>query len=370
MRVGIVTVHDSSNLGSFLQAFGMQEMVRSQGDEPYIIESRSHFTTFCLYMGYNNAPSVRSARRFFVFLIKSAIHPRRTFNAYKKYLVYKKERKRFEKIIPFKKIRKIEMDCLLLGSDEIWNLNKPAFQNPYFYGENIKSKQKFAYAISCGDASSEKLMKFPKLLDDIKKLDCILVRDEHTKKTLADCGIDITDHICDPTLQIEIKKHMKAPSEVAVPKGPYIAVYTYSVNESYRNLIREFAKKNGLRTVAVSLPQIWCDEYCNCSALEFGAVLDGAEYVFTSTFHGTIFSALYHKKFISLAQSPKVIDILASLGLEECMISSSVSLEEFDGKIKQKHNFEDVDKKIFDLRKRSQTLYQKYIHRGNDNADL
>ena len=51
MNVGIVTVYDSSNLGSYLQALGMQEVVKKNGDTPYLIQTRSSFTTLCLYLG-------------------------------------------------------------------------------------------------------------------------------------------------------------------------------------------------------------------------------------------------------------------------------------------------------------------------------
>ena len=67
MRVGIVTVHDSSNVGSYLQALAMQELIKQHGDTPYIIKTRSLFSTLCLFLGYNNSKPVRSLKTFIRF---------------------------------------------------------------------------------------------------------------------------------------------------------------------------------------------------------------------------------------------------------------------------------------------------------------
>ena len=73
MKVGIVTVHDAANIGSYLQAIGLQELVLENGDTPVILRTRSKFTTLCLFLGYDNSHSVRSIKRFLFFLKKSVL---------------------------------------------------------------------------------------------------------------------------------------------------------------------------------------------------------------------------------------------------------------------------------------------------------
>ncbi len=370
MKVGIVTVHDSSNLGSFLQALGMQELVRAQGDDPYIVETRSHFTTFCLYMGYNNAPPVRSARSFWVFVLESLRYWRRTRQQYKKYRAYKRDWAQFQRMISAEKSRKLGLDAILLGSDEIWNTNQPTFQNPLLYGIGLEAKRKVAYAISCGNATAEKLCGYPHLKEGIKALDGVLVRDEHTGGVMQELGVNVAARTCDPTLQVDIRRYMRPSYRVQLPKGPYIAVYSYYVSEEMQNMITRFAKEHGLQTVAVSLVQGWCDQYVNCSPLEFGAVLEGADYVFTATFHGTIFSALYHKKFVVFTNLPKVLDVLRLLGLEERRLPQDTDYPQFCKQIKQEQNFCDMEERILKLREDSQTLYRQYVKGALENADL
>lgn len=361
MKVGIATVHDSSNLGSFLQALGMQELVLQNGDEPVFIKTRSSFTTLCLYLGYNNAPPVRSLKGFLGFVFHSLKSPGRIKQRYKKYLTYKKDWKCFKKLVPAGRNKKLDLDVLLLGSDEIWNTRRPAFQNPLLYGIGISAKHKYGYAISVGDMPINGWDKYPELIDGIRKLDGILIRDEHTREALEHYQVPVAVRICDPTLQVDIRKYMKPESEVQIPRGDYIAVYSYCVNEKTKQVIKAFAKKNNLKTVAVSLQQDWCDEYANCSPLEFGAVLCGAKYVYTSTFHGTIFSALYHTKFVVAPSGPKVFDVLELLGLSDLIVQEDFSLEQFSEKMLQNRDYKAVEKRIVQVREESKDFYQEYI---------
>lgn len=361
MKVGIVTVHDSSNLGSYLQALGMQELVKQRGDTPYIIETRSHFSTFCLYMGYNNAPSVRTVKGFIKFLIKTVINWPESKKRYEKYKTYQRDWGEYENVISVKKANQLELDVLLLGSDEIWNINQPAFQNPLLYGKGINAKRKYAYAISIGNAEKEKFKKFPELIMSIKKLDGILARDNHTKKVLEQYGLEVATKICDPTLQVDIRKYMKPLEMMDIIKERYIAVYSYSVDSNMIQLIKKFAKQHQLKTVAVSLFQPWCDEYVNCSPLEFGSVLKRAEYVYTSTFHGTIFSTLYHTRFVVNPASQKVNDVLELLNLEQVIINSNCTQEKFEMRLEEKRNFLEVENRIQELRKESERLYLEII---------
>lgn len=362
MKVGIVTVHDSSNLGSYLQALGMQEIVKQNGDTPYIIRTRSVFTTLCLFLGYNNAPSVRSLKGLVRFVVSSVCHAKRSLERFRKYKEYKKDWSKFEKIISVNQANKKHLDVILLGSDEIWNAWQPAFQNPFLYGVGIDANKKYAYAVSAGFMKEDGWDSFPQLIDGMRRLNAILVRDNYTEHLLQRKGILVSEKICDPTLQIDIRKYMKSDYDAALSVKPYIAVYSYGVDEKNIMLIKNFARKHMLKTVAISLPQPWCDEYINCSPLEFGAVLSNASFVYTSTFHGTIFSTLYHTQFVVNPFSQKVTDVLEVLGLSDLIVPTDCTDECFEKLITKKRDYHVVEEKILKVRQESQRMYKKYIH--------
>lgn len=370
MKVGIITVHDSSNLGSFLQALAMQEIVKQQGDTPYIIESRSHLTTLALFLGYNRAKPVRSLGNFLRFVRSVLRNPKKIKTRYQKYLTYQEDWKQFDHIIKVQEAKKIGLDAILLGSDEIWNVNQPAFQNPILYGEHLEARRKVAYAISCGNATAAQLQKYPDLVNAIRGLDAIVIRDGHTAEQLAALQIPVAGRVCDPTIQADIRRYMSQKIQADTQTAPYIAIYAYSMSGETRAEIQKFAKVNGLKTVAVSLPQEWCDSYVNCSPLEFGTVLEGAKYVFTSTFHGTIFAALYHTNFVVDAKLPKVRDVLNLLGLERRTIGEPVIQEALSAKYSEEIDYQEFEERLASIREDSKKWYQYCVYGEDRNGNL
>ena len=368
MKVAVATVHDSANIGSVLQAIGMQELIKLHGDEPIILKTRSEFTSFCLFIGYNNSPDVRSLMGYLKHIKRILFNPGKFIKGCQRYSAYKRDRKILDNVCSVKKQNESPADVLLLGSDEIWNSNQPAFLNPYLYGHGINAEKKLGYAVSLGNMDIENFKKHPKLLSYIKELDFVLARDNRTKNILEENNVSVNDIICDPTLQVDIRKYM-IKSNVNIPKDKYIAVYSYSVDNSMKKIICEFARKQGLKIVSVSLMLDWCDEYINCSPLEFGEILKNAEYVYTSTFHGTIFSALYHAKFISQCRMPKIKEVLGVLGLEYRGIDDACSLTRFENIIESEFDEEKFEARLKALRIKSFKLYEKFV-KGKLDGDM
>lgn len=360
MKIGIATVHDSANIGSYLQAYAMQEIVRAHGDEPYIIRTRSTLTSFLLHLGYNNSKGARSLRSFAKFVIKLIKNPTGVVNGCKRFRMYKKDWIKFDKIISVRQANKLGLDALILGSDEIWNSNQPAFRNPLLYGDGIEARKKYAFAISAGSMNEDNWTKYPRLLSAIKRLDAIAVRDNRTYGLLRHNGVKIFKSVCDPTLQTDIRAHMSDGLSTKIP-GAYIAVYAYAVSDNIREHILRFARENNLRTVAVSLYQPWCDDYVNCSPLEFGTVLKNADYVYTATFHGTIFSILYHTRFVSVSALPKVAEVLTLAGAESAALNETCSYEEFSAKLGDGPDYAVIEERLKAEAAHGYEVYEKMI---------
>ena len=140
---------------------------------------------------------------------------------------------------------------------------------------------------------------------------------------------------------------------------PYLLVYTYGMSPEMAEGIRAFAKKKHLRVLSACFSFPWCDGNLDCSALDFCSVLDHADYVFTSTYHGTIFSILNHKRFVSFPQSRKTRDLLEHLSLVDRLINerdcNCVTLENiFANQI----DYVEVDRILGDWREKSIHLLQ------------
>lgn len=357
MKIAVATVHDSSNFGSFLQAYALQTVLQSLGHDVYFIRTRDK-----QYLKRMYYPSRR--------LLLS--EPFKYISQYKygnkKRSVFLKDRKCFKEI-DFEQAD--NMDLVILGSDEIWNVKTPVFTLPVFYGINLKVPV-VSYAVSAGDAEYGDIVKHQTIVEAIKQMKVILARDLRTIEICEKLTGKTPEIVCDPTLLIDSEHFVREASDIPAVSGDYIAIYAYDhmiANKTF-GIIRSYAEKNKLKIVSVGFFRDYADENILCGPLDFFRVLSNAKYIITSTFHGTIFSILAKKKFISIEYSIKTKDLLNRLGLEERWlpendITDSVIQSMFDESCTI--NYTDVEEKIKSLRERSMSLLTDALNLGSVN---
>ena len=306
MKIGILTVHDLNNFGAFLQAYGLKHTLEDMGHEVFFI--RSCTKKYARGMFYRIRPYGKEYHQLPSFILKN-------YRGWKKHQVFLRDHKYFRVLEHY---NDEELDMVILGSDEIWNTTNPLFQNHIFYGKDMHPVT--AYAPSIGNASFEDMKCIPEHL--FKEMDSILVRDVHTQKFLETLNI-YAPLVCDPTILADTEIFRRPYHHHLMKKSPYLLLYAYGheIDTKMQECILNFAHKRGLLVYAVGFYISWCDGVINCSPLDFCAVLEHATCVFTSTFHGTIFSILNHKSFVSLPYSQKTTDILQRLGLLDRLIS-------------------------------------------------
>lgn len=300
MKIGIVTVQDLNNFGTFLQAYGLKYTLESMGHEVYFI--RSYTKKYARGMFYRIRPYGKEYYHLPSFISKN-------FKGWKKHRVFLRDQKCFPVLDHYEDEK---LDLVILGSDEIWNATNPLFQTPIFYGEGMQPVM--AYAPSIGNATFEDMKCIP--AERFHRIDPILARDMRTVEFLKTLQID-APLVCDPAMLADTSIFRRPYSHRLMKKSPYLLLYSYGheIDERMRGYILGFARERGLRVLSAGFQIDWCDGIINCAPLDFCAVLESAEYVFTSTFHGTIFSILNHKQFVSLPYSPKTTNVLQSVGL-------------------------------------------------------
>lgn len=366
MKVGIITIYDSANIGSFIQALSVQEIIKLHGDEPYFIKIRNKSTSFFIHMGWyqlKTIHSVSSAVRIIKSVIKTLpqIHER-----YIRYKKYKRDWGVFNHLVSVKKSKYLNLDVLLIGSDEIWNTTHPSLRNKLLYGEGVKARRKYGFAVSTGDMSANGWNAYPRFLNSIRNLDAIFARDEQTIKTLRNYQINVEGLLPDPTLQIDIRKYLSSDNDSVLCEEKYLAVYAYEMSDQAIKYIRKFAQENSLKIVAISLPHSWCDIYLNCSPLKASAAFKYAEYVYTSTFHGTILSMLYHKQFLVQPAKAKTNDLLNQFDMTDFLFNDDMSYESFCKKLQQVRDYIAFEKSLIRYEHYSDSVYRRYINNQLD----
>lgn len=335
MKIGIFTIFDAYNYGSFLQAFAMQNILEERGHQVEIIDIRESLR------------SVIAQKYFAKSFSRSLLKLRRFIN-------YRKDWKDLN-IVSIKNAS--VFDLAIIGSDEVWNIENPSFDHSErFYGYNIKADKIIAYAPSLGYSTFNSYKKFPNLLKGIKtKINWFGVRDKFTKNFLKEIGVNDVNLICDPT--ILLSNRWKELGKPIKERAPYLIYYSYHEDTPYKNIILNFAREKGLKLITVGFNYKWCDEQIICSPLEFLSYIDKADYIVTSTFHGTLFSVIYEKKFIQVTPALKAVDFLEQIGINRKIESDNYS--QFKELLEKDIDYSQVRATINNLKDYSINLLEK-----------
>lgn len=274
MKIGIMTFWKASNYGAFLQAYALFCFIKKhiQGADVYFLD-------------YESDSEKRSKDAF--------------------------KLKQYQSIFPVTN-QTDNLDVLIYGSDEIWNRRNGEALNPKaFFGIGELNKFKIAYA-PCGLGFNEwkDYLSFDgiNILWGIRKFRAISVRDTSSMHILKRFGIPCTK-VLDPTFLVNWKiKEIK--------RDPYIAVYTYSHDAKQEEIIKQFAMKHNFKIICIGKKCEVADETPVLSPWEWLAYLSSAQFVFTQTFHGTVFSLIFHKEFVSFGvKNQKVTELLEQMHL-------------------------------------------------------
>jgi len=311
MNISIVTVYEPiTNLGSFLQCYALKLYLEELGHRVVVVENVSIWK------------SIKS--KLFTLNPKRAL----LLRWLKCYYTYK-DIKRLE-IVNKEKWIPSDSDCVIYGSDEIWNLHNPYFRDELFWGIGVDIP-KIGYAISCGHMTEDEFRGFPRCQEAVTEFRVVYTRDNRTKELLKS-NINVFDGlVCDPTFLVPLSQLTK---EIKLPDKRYLLVYTYGLSNEHISYVKRFASENNLLIVSPCFWHIWADRVIECSALQFSSLIQGAEYVFTTTFHGAVFTMLNHKRCAIYAQREKVKELVAGCGVQRLLIDDDTDYLAFSEIIK------------------------------------
>lgn len=356
MKVGILTWHKECNHGAILQAYAMQEILKSIGVTPvmldYIANDDNMDNTF-----------IKRIRRAFKRIKPSALKVRSLLPEWNEEKKNKFANFRSNKCLLGAMYDKENgLDKVLVGSDMVFDFYEG--YNPFMYGKNVNCDYIFSYA-ACFGYTTDELLETYKNKDEIiyyiKRMRALSYRDDNTGHILKKyCGADNAVKTIDPVMLYGFKNECIQWNKKGEKKAPYILIYSYTYNMDELNeikAIKEFAKKKELRIVSVGYIHLWCDENINADPMEFVELFENAEYVITDTFHGTVFSLTFNKQFSAIVRNNafKIVDVLNMVGLNNKV---GKKLEE---QLNEEINYSIVEKEIDDLRKQSFTYLNKQV---------
>lgn len=229
-------------------------------------------------------------------------------------------------------------DYFVVGSDQVWN---PYFD---FVGKVellsfARSEQKIAYAASFGVSKlpEHKINVYQEYLKDFKN---ISVREEAGAVIIKKLLQNDVSIVLDPTLMLtsdEWRSIEKKPPKMV--NEDYVLVYALGEkNMEFTKAIEEMSIKYEIVDVNSSKEngREWA-----IGPAEFLYLIDHANFVLTDSFHGSVFSIIFHTKF----------KVFKRTGLE--MNSRIETLLKITGLDKDKLDFEGAEMKLHHWRKES-----------------
>lgn len=345
MKVCIVTVYNSTNCGSFLQAYGLK----------YILEKMGHEVSF-LETGVkkNRRTFLRKAFRS----IKKGKFRQVSFDR-KKLVNFEKALKAFP-ICPNNKSALKKQDVFVLGSDEIWNISRDDMRNaPIFWGSGLEGRI-ISYAPSVNTSTSKDMDKAAFAKKSLEKMAAVSVRDEYSKKLIAQYTDKPIKLCCDPTFLLPMDEYKRIKKDC--PYDDFILVYSAGAKftDEDKKAIQTFAKKQGKKLIAFPHNLVWCDIQESADPLRAIDYFMKADYVITDTFHGAALSLVFNKDFLAVPRgNTKVSELLRFFNVPQLMAESAANVEEYFSEIRYDKNA--LNKRIYEEREKAKAFLAEAV---------
>ncbi|NME63971.1 polysaccharide pyruvyl transferase family protein [Clostridium cadaveris] len=321
MNLYIITLHSIHNFGSIFQALALQEYLKKQNFDVKIIDYRPEYNLIGknkLMTGLGKILNYKSYKRKFD-----------KFNDFIEQNIILTPR-----IVSYLELEKHFLDkkgVFITGGDQLWN--------PYHYCGNDKAFRltftdcnKVAFGTSLGK-SEFTVEEVSNLLPDLKEYKNIGVRELSSVDLLKKNGLNNIEHVCDPVLLLD-KEYYRNLIGPRIIKEKYVLVYLADKSELLDHCLDYVKTKYKLKVIhACGFRKKFNYDYIikDEGPTDILNLLINAEYVISASFHATLFSLMFNKKFISLLPNKntnaRIIELLRFVGLENRIIKEEKDID-------------------------------------------
>lgn len=308
MRIAITTWHDGPNAGTFFQCYGLYHYLTERGHEVKVID-----------YSHQQADFLKRGVMYYLSQMRPLIHRKiKNIEARKREvwlqqpfqkLIEERDRRvsSFWKMISLTESVKNqadfdrlndEFDAFVVGSDQVWNatmLNRRYFLD---YVRSDKLKVAYGPSVGVGYVLPYQRKMYKKYVSSFQgvavreKLLCDILNEEIPNLQVK--------HLLDPSMLYPREEYLKmARLPEGIEPGKYVLCYFAPNTIHQENVVRKYAEQRGLKIVVMAMfGYSWTmknDTIVCPDPSEFLGLIANAEAVFTSSFHCTIFSILFHR---------------------------------------------------------------------------
>ena len=321
MRIAILTLPFHSNYGGVLQAFALQTVLQRMGHEVAVVDKNR----------YRHRSWLRQQVAFGAFLVRKYVLRRNV--EYVNLRRLENEQRTVEKpirdfvdthlyLVPVNDLLHefpMSVDAVVVGSDQVWRPKyfTRAYGCPmdnaflsFLHGRTIK---RIAYAASFGTENWEYSNEQTHLCSRfIQLFDAVSVRESSAIRLCKErLGRGDACRMPDPTLLLSRDDYLSLCDKQNEPRR-YMFYYVLDETAEIRSKAESIAKERGLVLKQVKgdvdNPHLPVRERIKAPVEEWIKSINNADFVFTDSFHGCVFSILFGIPFVVLGNSNRGLD--------------------------------------------------------------
>ena len=339
MRICILTQPLQTNYGGLLQAYALQTVLKRVGHEVWTEDRRENRDNLLGVLKNNAKILLGPIRKFYYPTIsEKKIISKNTNFFIQKYInttcpIYSTNKSLFGEY---------NFDAFIVGSDQVWRPMYSYGIYNYFLDFTIgKNVKRIAYAASFGTDQWEFTPEQTAVCSELaKQFDAISVR-EDSAIGLCRQYLNINAvQLPDPTLLLDKNDYLEIIKNDRPENSHSGGILTYILDDSEikRSVVQKVSSKLKLNSFSV-MPQAQFKDVGKkgiekCIYPPVAEWLQGfadADFVVTDSFHGTVFSIIFNKPFISIANgkrgTSRFTSLLKTFGLEDRLIYSDKDLK-------------------------------------------
>ena len=330
MKIGILTFHRAINYGAFLQAFALKTYLTSLGNEVEIVDywPEGHADCYRVLPQSWKKRSLFGKVKFFISFILRYSRAKKRIEGMQRLV------KQYFDLPPVscyqtaESLKSLSYDCVVYGSDQIWwKSTIPGYSgfDPVYWGEYFPdSIKKVAYAPSMGiidltDDDKEQIRKW------LCNFDALSVRETGLYEAIRGLTDKEISVVLDPVFLLSKEEWSRYCRPVK--RAKYILYYNLITSKEADALVKRLEEEWRYDVVevtgAVRTMKIGKRYVQTADAIDFISLIRNAEFVVTSSFHGTAFSLIFEKQFYAIGmgkRSGRVESLLSQLNVSERLV--------------------------------------------------
>ena len=328
MKIGILTYQFSVNFGAQLQALALQEFLKNEGHEVYIIDyypqkRKPLYRT----VGLKNKNVIKTVRLLF-FKYKYASVMRRKFTLFQAQYLNLTSQCNAKTIATIAN----QMNAIIVGSDQVWSPSARDLKTYFINWKPSYPGRRISYAPCCAKNNLDNSQRVA-LSPLMAKFSHLSVRNKDTQDFVRELRQIDAPIVLDPTFLYDFSIFDFASRP---PYSQYILTYILGpeISGGHENMI------NGIKQQVGDYPVVsmvlsdnamkffhWSDRtYYSLSPIEWLSFIKNALFFYTDSFHGVAFALKFHIPFLAYyseeMRSARFIDLQNRFGLENHIVTS------------------------------------------------